>query len=80
MFVKITRKNSYGEELQAVVNTDEIVAIKENHQKDLFLYDGDGNQVPQGKEDKSFTLLLTRGDTYKLTENAYNDLVKELIK
>ena len=85
MFVKINRKNSFGEDKEFLLNTDDISFIKEKHQEPTRLYDENGNlAVEEQPTEKVYELVLVLKNGHHIAliinETTYNELVSELVK
>jgi len=81
MFIEITKVNSYNEQGKALIKTEDIVGIKQNHVEGQKLYDDQGNLVSETPATtKDFTLLMVNGKTFHIDENEYTRLVQELTK
>ena len=80
MFVEIEKINSYQEKGKALIKTEDIIGIKENHVEPINLYDQDGNVASSTPSPKDFTLLLANGKTFHIDETQYTALVTELTK
>lgn len=81
MFLEITKINSYNEQGKALIKTEDIVGIKQNHVDGQKLYDDQGNLVSETPATtKDFTLLMANGKTFHIDENEYARLVQELTK
>lgn len=81
MFIEITKVNSYNEQGKALIKTEDVVGIKQNHVEGQKLYNDQGELVSETPSTtKDFTLLLANGQTYHIDENEYTRLVKELTK
>lgn len=78
MFITIKRLNSYGEELPALINSNEIVAIKQAHQTTTKLYDSYGNLAQETPNPIEFVILFSRGETYHISQSEYDNLVNSL--
>ena len=81
MFIEITKVNSYNEQGKALIKTEDIVGIKQNHVEGQKLYDDQGNLVSETPATtKDFTLLMVNGKTFHIDETEYARLVQELTK
>lgn len=84
MFIEITKINSHNEEGKALVRTEDIVGIKQNHVEGTKLYDDQGNVVSETPATtKDFTLLVASDiarETYHIDEKEYTRLVALLTK
>ena len=81
MFIEITKINSHNEQGKALIKTEDIVGIKQNHVEGTKLYDDQGNLVSETPATtKDFTLLMVNGKTFHIDENEYARLVQELTK
>ena len=78
MFIEITKINSYKEVGKALIKTEDVVGIKENHVEPTRLYDDNQNLVSETPNPKDFTMLLSNGQTYHIDETEYTRLVKVL--
>ena len=82
MFIEITKTNSYEEKGKALIRTEDIIGIKENHVEGTKLYDDQGNLVSETPATtKDFSLLVASEiarETYHIDETEYNRLVKLL--
>ena len=78
MFIEITKINSYKESGKALIKTEDIVGIKENHVESTKLFDDQGNVVSETPNPKDFTLKLVDKMTYHIDETQYVALVKLL--
>lgn len=82
MFIEITKINSHQESGKALIRTEDIIGIKENHVEPTKLYDDQGNLVSETPSTtKDFTLLVASDiarETYHIDETEYNRIVKLL--
>jgi len=78
MFIEINKINSHKECGKALIKTEDVVGIKENHVEPTRTYDAQGNVVSETPNPKDFTLLLANGQTYHIDETQYQALVKTL--
>lgn len=78
MFIEINKINSHKECGKALIKTEDVVGIKENHVEPTRMYDEQGNLVSETPNAKDFTLLMANGKTFHLDETQYNELVKVL--
>ena len=79
MFIEITKINSQGEKGKALLKTEDIVGIKENHVEPTRTYDENGNVVSETPKPRDFTLKLTTIE-YHIDETEYQRLVSLLTK
>ena len=83
MFKEIARRNSHGEDVKFLLNTDDIAFVGELHTEPTRLYDEEGELVEERQPTEKFyelVLVLKNGYHKKLviTETTYNELVKDL--
>lgn len=80
MFVKLMRKNHFGETKECVVNTDMIIGVAEKHVEDIELYDAEGNVVETRQGEKTYEIVSKGGIKTIVDETSYNELLKVLVK
>lgn len=78
MLVKITRTNLLGEDKETIIETNNIVCIKDKHTEPVRLYDEDGNLVEEKPSPKVFEITLAHSPKVFVNETNYNKLVKKL--
>lgn len=75
MFVKVERKNRYGEYKAMLVSTEEIVAIIEKtHRK----FNDNGDEIDTTILKKEYVLQLKNGNSHIVNEESYNSLITQL--
>lgn len=76
-FVKVERKNRYGEFKVALINAENVViAVEKTHNK----FNENGDEIDTTLLKKEYVVKLSNGYSFITNETSYNDLVKELTK
>lgn len=78
MLIKITRKNPLNEDKETVIETNNIVCIKDKHTEPIRLFNEDGDLVEEKESPKVFEIVLAHSPSVFVDETTYTKLVKKL--
>ena len=78
MLLKIVRTNPLNEKKETVIETDNIVCIKDKHIEPTRLYDENGDLVEERESDKVFEIVLEHCPSVYVSEDVYTKLITKL--
>lgn len=78
MLLKLTRKNPLNEDKETIIETNNIVCIKDKHVEPTRLYDEDDNLVETRESPKLFEIVLAHCPSVFVDETNYKKLVAKL--
>ena len=76
--LKITRINASGVELEATIDTNEIVGTSEIKVAPTELFDANGNVVDSKPNDSIYEIYFKNGNSIRVKKDTYDKLVKKL--